>query len=202
MERIAAMPSRLVGFILWFLRRASLRSLRAIGIGGVAMLAAVGLLAILTFAVRGLEAERTRLGAQLRSTQPRPAVAAFGARAPSGMEGFQRILTPHDDIPSTLSGLFDLAGQQQITLARGEYRAQADAVGGFLRYKISLPVKGQASAIQAFIEESLLRNRSLAFESVQFKREKIEAPQVEARIQWTLFTQLPGSPNVPARRTP
>ena len=91
-----------------------------------------------------------------------------------------------------IAALFDLAANQQITLSRGEYRMQADDAGGFLRYRISLPVKGQAAAIQGFVEQGLLRNRSLAFESVQFKRDKIESANVEARIQWTLVVSAEG----------
>jgi hypothetical protein len=37
----------------------------------------------------------------------------------------------------------------------------------------------------------LASQRTLALESVQFKRQGIDSSEVEARIQWTLMTQLP-----------
>lgn len=56
---------------------------------------------------------------------------------------------------------------------------------------MSLPVKGKAAAVQRFIERALIDNRSLMFESVQFKRDRIQAEQLEAQVQWTLITALP-----------
>jgi hypothetical protein len=48
-------------------------------------------------------------------------------------------------------------------------------------------------AIQSFVAAALRNHSSLAVESVQFRRERLASPLVEARIQWLLLTQLPES---------
>jgi hypothetical protein len=202
MERVMHTMPALVGSSLWLLRHGYARAVRALGVGGLAALLAAALFLSLVAAVRKVDAQRMALEkrpATARELQPGagPLVTTV-----SGLEGFRRNLTPHEDIPQVLSDLFELATQRQIVLVRGEYRTQVDEVGGFVRYRMSFPVKGQAAAIQAFIEEALVQHRSLAFDSIQFKREKIEVAQVEARIQWTLFTQLPPATDLAGRRAP
>jgi hypothetical protein len=76
-------------------------------------------------------------------------------------------------------------------LARGDYRAQPDLQGGFMRYRMSLPVKGDAPAVLKLMQAALQSHKTLALESVQFKRARIESADVEVRLQWVLLTRLP-----------
>ena len=90
-----------------------------------------------------------------------------------------------------MKNLISLATDSGLLLARGEYKAQAEMQGGFLRYGMTLPVKGDPQAIHTFILTALAQNRTLALEGIQFKREQIESPEIEARLQWVLLTRLP-----------
>lgn len=110
----------------------------------------------------------------------------------SNLQKFEQVLPAHDDIPEVLERLFELGVQERLVLSRGEYRAQYDEVGQFVRYRMTMPIKGNAPAVQRFLERALAGNRSLVFESVQFKRDRIQAEQIEAIVQWTLVTGLPG----------
>jgi len=193
MERMISLPRRAADHLMWMAYSIWMRCARAIGLGGLATVGAGLLLALLLGALHWTGVERARL-ARLQQGAARPAPGLPAPETGFAREDFRRVLTPHDDIPQVIARLFELAATQQITLARGEYRMQMDEAGGFLRYRISLPVKGQAAAIQGFIEQGLLNHRSLAFESVQFKRDKIESANVEARIQWTLFAQPKAAP--------
>jgi hypothetical protein len=60
-----------------------------------------------------------------------------------------------------------------------------------LRYRMTLPVKGDAQAIHQFMAAALKAHKTLALDAVQFKRERIESGEIEARIQWVLLTRLP-----------
>lgn len=104
---------------------------------------------------------------------------------------FENQLPAYEDISLILEEIFTLAQKCGLTLARGEYRPQADVAGHYLRYRMILPVTGDARAIQRFIQESLVLRKTLLFESIQFQRERIEATVVETRIQWSLLTRLP-----------
>lgn len=107
------------------------------------------------------------------------------------LRAFEDFLLPHDDIPVVVQDLLRLAESEGLSIQRGEYRPQVDAAGGFVRYRMSLPVQGAAPSIHRFIQSSLRKQKALALESVQFRRESIEVSQIEARIQWVLLTRLP-----------
>lgn len=117
--------------------------------------------------------------------------AAGGADARLRLRDFENYLLPHEDIPAVVQDLLSLAEGEGLVMPRGEYRPQIDAVGGFMRYRMSLPVKGAASAIHRFMQAALRAHKTLALQSVQFKRERIDSPDLEARIQWEVLTRLP-----------
>ncbi len=107
------------------------------------------------------------------------------------LHAFDAYLLLHDEIPDTLKNLIALAEDMKLTLSRGEYKAQMETQGEYFRYGMALPVKGDAQAIHMFILTALATNRTLILEDVQFKRDRIESPEIEARIQWALLTRLP-----------
>lgn len=110
----------------------------------------------------------------------------------SNLEKFEQVLPAQDDIPDVLERLFELGLEERLLLSRGEYRPQTDEAGQLVRYRMTMPIKGNAASVQRFMERALAGNRSLVFESVQFRRDRIQAEQVEAIVQWTLITALPG----------
>src|SRR5438105_6316159 len=128
------------------------------------------------------------------------AVAADGPAAPRSAESsdsrarlleFEAFLLPHEDIPLVVQDLIALAESDGLILPRGDYRPQIDTQAAYLRYRITFPVKGDPQHIHHFMQAVLGAHRTLALEAVQFKRERIESNQIEARIQWALLTRLP-----------
>lgn len=190
--------ARLNHWLVWTLHQ-NLRSvLRHWNVVAVA----VSLIA-LTVSVVGfwqLSQRQQQLGAQAQALAvSRLNAATLPAVTDAAQElvDFQKQLPLHEDIPVSLRELITLAQTHQLALARGEYKSQADVNGQFFRYDMTFPVQGNAQAIERFVLAALAQHSTLALESVQFKRERIESKEVEAKIQWTLFTQLP-----PARSKP
>ncbi len=107
------------------------------------------------------------------------------------LKSFEDFLMPHEDIPVVVQDLLRMAEDQKLTVQKGEYRVQRDVTGGFMRYRMSLPIKGTASTVHRYIEAALRAQKTLALESVQFKRDRIESIDIEARMQWVVFTRLP-----------
>lgn len=138
-------------------------------------------------------AELARL--QQQASMPRPAVVRPAAEengaTKSGLRAFENILLHHDDIPSVVGRLLELADQQNLLIASGEYKPQADLQGRFMRYRIVFPVNGDPESIHRFLQAALHEHRMLALEAVQFKREHIRSTEIEARIQWTLLSRPP-----------
>jgi hypothetical protein len=112
------------------------------------------------------------------------------------LNDFQKSLLRYGDIPDALRDLIVLAQKNNLVLSRGEYQMQIDQRGQFMRYQMVLPVRGQAPAVERFILEALLQHKTMALESVQFKREGASAKELEAKVQWVLMVQLPLGPGV------
>lgn len=181
----------------WQCRRSAHRVYRMAGPDGLAIL--LGLLVVCGLAAAVVHVSQLRIDlrtASVASETAEPLLQARPAAELSNLQKFEQVLPAHEDIPEVLERLFELAVEERLLLSRGEYRAQSDEVGQFVRYRMTMPIKGNAPAAQRFLERALAGNRSLVFESVQFKRDRIQAEQVEAIVQWTLVT---GSPGLPVR---
>ncbi len=121
------------------------------------------------------------------------AAAAAPVAAPpgdaQGLAAFYAYLPDHEAIPEQLKDLVDVAQKSEVTLVKAEYKAQPETNAAFLRYQITLPVKAEYANVQAFIVNALQALPTLTLDSVIFKREQIEAGDVEARIQFILLVK-------------
>jgi hypothetical protein len=181
--------------VVWEVRRLVRRVTHRLGLPWLlAFLGAASLLSALWLR----ESQHDRWERASRSVTPwltlpqgRPATVEPDARA--RLRAFDDHLPEHDAIPVALQDLIALAEANGLTLARGNYRPQLEAQGGYLRYRMTLPVIGQADAVQRFMMAALRDQHTLSLESVQFKRERSDTSVVEARIQWALLTRMPQS---------
>lgn len=86
-----------------------------------------------------------------------------------------------------LDKLYAAAAAEKLQLDQGEYRLVGDKSGKLLRYQITLPVTGSYLQLRQFIERALVDVPVAALDDINFKRENINATQVQARIKLTLF---------------
>ncbi|MFZ4875095.1 type 4a pilus biogenesis protein PilO [Janthinobacterium sp. Mn2066] len=107
------------------------------------------------------------------------------------LAAFHAYLPAHDTIPEQLQQLLEVARKSGVILAKADYKPQEDGNTAFLRYQISLPVKAEYAQLQAFIVEALQALPTLTLDSVLFKREQIEAGEIDARIQFILLVKQP-----------
>lgn len=189
---LATAPRR----VAWELRRAGRAVVRPLGWAGATLAAGLAMAGVAGWVRQG-QAERLVQAQQqvlIQRAQPvgRPADVPAGLDGRARLAEFDAYLPRHEEIPATLAALFNLAQREGLSIARGEYKAQADGPGRFLRYRMALPVQGDAAAIRRFMLAALQAHKTLALESVQFKRERPGVAAVEARIQWVLLLRLPG----------
>jgi hypothetical protein len=121
-------------------------------------------------------------------TMLQPPVSSDGRQR---LAAFEQLLLPHQDIPLALQDLLRLAEDSGLSIQRAEYQTQIDIRGEFLRYRIHFPVRGTAETVNQYLYAALLQQKNLALESVQLKRDALDSPDLEARIQWVLLTRLP-----------
>ncbi len=120
-------------------------------------------------------------------------VAGMATTAPQTnldrLSAFERTLGAGDKLDEHLRAMFNAAKKRGVVLARGEYRLVGDPAGGFVRYQILLPVRGNFRAINGFAEQVLLDLPFAALEDVAFRRETAGSGAVEARLRLVLFLQ-------------
>jgi hypothetical protein len=157
---------------------------------------AMGLLGVTLMQKQRLASASQALAASADFKTPRFDRKARGSLALSGLDGrrerlqrFEAHLLSPDQIPQTLQDLMRLAQEGGLTVQRGEYRPQWDAQGRFTRYQMSWPVKGATAAVGRFVQAALMAQPALALERIQFKRERADAGEIEARLQWSLLVR-------------
>ncbi|PHV04160.1 hypothetical protein CSQ96_27125 [Janthinobacterium sp. BJB412] len=183
------LPANLAPRLLWQARRMA----RQLGAGALAGAAALALAALALWHGAALEQHKQTLARQLE--QAARGAAQPVAQPPSdagAVAAFHAYLPAHDMIPDQLKELVEVAQANGVTLAKADYKAQAEPRGGFTRYQITLPIKADYAKVQAFILAALQALPTLTLDSVAFRREQIEAGEVEARIQFQLLVRQRG----------
>lgn len=191
--------ARLTTRPVWEFRRAWHACLRRFGAAGVVLVAGA-VVALCAAAWERVQLQRLQeaqaLAVASRWQAPALPVRNHHDDDRARLAAFDAYIAAHDDIPTVLQDLLQAAEAQGLTVVRGDYRAQADDVGGFVRYRMTMPVKGSMVAVRRFMEAGLRQHKALALESIQISRERIESRDVQARIQWSVVAKLPMQPTV------
>lgn len=191
------------GGFVWAVRSALHFGLPRIGVAGLCSISLAMAAAPLWWVLQQQQEALGQLRMALASQQARESAhtentarmaSSSGPRTLDGrgrLNAFEKMLLPHEDIPVLVQDILQLAENQGLSVQRGDYRPQIDVTGNFLRYGMSLPIRGDASAINRFIQAALGAHPALIVESVRFKREMIASKDIEARVQWVVLTRLP-----------
>jgi Tfp pilus assembly protein PilO len=88
-----------------------------------------------------------------------------------------------------LEKLVALAAKRGLSLNDGEYKVTREQMGKLLRYQMTLPVKGGYPQIRQFLSDVQGALPVVALENVQFERQKVADPNVEAKIKLVLYLE-------------
>lgn len=188
-ERSAAVPLR--DRLGWSLRR----GLRLLGFPGVV---AIGLLAVCpAFYFSSLVPAQQRLDQARSNAVILQARMERAAREPVSerrtpteqLAAFYRVFPMPEDTPEWLGKLIAAAESRGLKLEQGEYTATPDRVGKLVRFQMNLPVRGEYPQIRKFLAALPAEVPLVALEQVQFERQKIADPQVEAKIKLALYLE-------------
>jgi hypothetical protein len=178
----------------WELRRMSMRIVRAHGMVAV-IAAAIGMAALLALAWMSLlqdrsETMRMSLIEQRRERAARPSPIRHDPV--QTIESLRASLPASSRIPQVVQHLFVLAGREKLVLKTGEYKIVTESATSTQMCRIRLPITGNAAAIQRFTLNAINEHRSLALESLSMRRERVDASEVEANVQFVLVTSAAG----------
>lgn len=175
----------------WQLRR----WLRLLGFPGVV---ALGLLAVCpAFYFSAVVPAQQRLDQARGNVVKLQARIARAAREPGveqrtpseQLSAFYRAFPAETETPQWLEKLIAAAESRGLKLDQGEYAATQDRVGKLVRFQMNLPVRGEYPQIRKFLAALPGEVPLTALEQVQFERQKIADPQVEARIKLALYLE-------------
>ncbi|MBH2016107.1 MAG: hypothetical protein I8H88_06430 [Burkholderiales bacterium] len=184
----------------WQARQGARAAWRRLGWTGAALLLLAGVCAAALAFSAWQHADLARLRerqaqAPALPRRAEPVALSDTAQDRARLQAFLAGLPSHRDIPSAVQTLLTLADQHGVSLVKGDYQFQPDAVAGFARYRIALPIKGSSTQVRRFVSAALSAQPSLGVESLQLRREQALTDQIEARLEWVLYTRLPGSPD-------
>jgi len=157
-------------------------------VGAVGTLLIVGSLAYDAAVVRPNE---VALGEQLtRNEQARREAVAQRARAAQDTveASGKTVLAPA--AAAALRRLFEAADETGLELPQGEYRLTEVKDAHLRRYQLSLPVSGGYPEIRAFIAKALNADPALALTAIQLRRERIESPDLDVLLNFTLYLEI------------
>lgn len=175
------------------LRWLSRHWLNVLGWPGVA---ALGMLVVLPAfylsAIRPLQLHvdevRGSVSAQFKED---PGVPDHGRRysAEEQLAEYYRFFPPARSAPQWLEKLVALAESRGLRLDQGEYQAAPDKVGRLMRFQMTLPLKGEYPQIRKFLAALPSELPVVALEQVEFERQSIADPEVEARLRLVLYLE-------------
>jgi hypothetical protein len=86
-----------------------------------------------------------------------------------------------------LKSVFAVATQAGVTPEQADYRWRQDAACGCQALQLTMPVRGTYPQLRAFIDALLAEFPSLALDEISLQRESVRHPNVDARLQLTLY---------------
>lgn len=104
---------------------------------------------------------------------------------------FYEALGEKDYAEQQVKTLFAVAAKTGIALNQAEYKFTFHKEGRYYTYQINLPVKGSYDAIRQFCKQVLLAIPFASLDEINFKREAISNPTLEARVRITLYLAVP-----------
>jgi Tfp pilus assembly protein PilO len=100
---------------------------------------------------------------------------------------FYRVFPDERSSPDWIGKIAAIAQGCGLSLDQGEYKPVRDTVGKLTRLQMTLPVKGEYRQIRQFLASTGASVPIVSLEQVQFARQKVGDPLVDANIRLVLY---------------
>lgn len=100
---------------------------------------------------------------------------------------FYQIFPNEKNLLPWLEKIFSLAKNDGINLDQGEYKVTHDRVGRLVRFQMTLPIKSEYPQIRKYLNNLRAEIPIISMEHLQFERQKVDNPVVEAKIKLALY---------------
>jgi hypothetical protein len=118
---------------------------------------------------------------------PPVAVAAQKSIAENRLGAFYTTLAPTSDAEQQIKTIFAIASHQNLQLNLADYKMAANADGRYQSYQLQFPLSGSYAAIRQFCEQLLMEMPFASLDEINFKRDTINSPKLDAKLRITLY---------------
>jgi Tfp pilus assembly protein PilO len=158
----------------------------ALGAGGLAL--SLGLYFSI---LQPMEQRRDAARHTASSLQKRIAQASADANEekPLGeqLAEFYRRFPSEQDATDSVGKIAAIARRDGLVLQQADYKAERDKTGKLTRFQMNLPLKGEYQTIRRFLSDVYAEMPIVALEQVQFERQKVGDPLVDAKVRLVIF---------------
>jgi len=169
------------------------RWLRRVGYPGMVGIGALALCPVLYFsairpAQERLDAMQHRSASLGERIKRAAAAPAFEQLTPAEqLASFYQVFPNEKSSPRWIEKLVVLAQDKGLSLDQGEYKVSRGNDGKLVHLNMTFPVKGEYAQIRKFLSALPDEIPVFSLENVQFERQKISDPVVEAKIRLVLY---------------
>lgn len=158
-----------------------------LGIGVWVMAATFHLSAVLPAQQRLDEVRASAASLQQRIAQAGRQLNANERTPAEQLAEFYRVFPDEASSPDWIGRIEAIAQDSGLSLDQGEYKPTRDTVGRLTRLQMTLPVRGEYRQIRRFLSGTGAAVPIVSLEQVQFERQKIGDPLVDAKIKLVLY---------------
>lgn len=159
----------------------------ACGAGALAGCLALYLLAVHP-AQQRLETARENAGS-LHERLARAGRALHDGKRPMAeqLAAFYRIFPSERDVTEWIGKIAAIAERDGLPLQQADYKAERGPTGKLVRFQMNLPLRGEYQTIRRFLSDLRAEIPIVSLEQVQFERQQIGDPLVDAKVRLVIF---------------
>jgi Tfp pilus assembly protein PilO len=159
----------------------------AIGAGGLALCLALYFSAVQP-AQQRLDTARTGASSMHERIARAGQALNDGARpVDEQLAAFYRIFPSEHDATDWIGKIAAIAERGGLSLQQAEYKADRDKTGKLIRLQMSMPLSGEYQQIRKFLSGLCAEIPIVSLEQVQFDRQKVGDPLVDAKVRLVIF---------------
>lgn len=103
------------------------------------------------------------------------------------LAAFYRIFPSERDVTEWIGKIAAIAERDGLALEQADYKAERGPTGKLVRFQMNLPLRGEYQTIRRFLSDLRAEIPIVSLEQVQFERQKIGDPLVDAKVRLVIF---------------
>jgi len=103
------------------------------------------------------------------------------------LAAFYQVFPGEHEATDWIGQIAAIAQRDGLGLQQAEYKVEHDKTGKLVRFQMSLPLKGEYQAIRSFLSDLRAEIPIVSLEQVQFERQKVGDPLVDAKVRLVIF---------------